>query len=84
MPFHNQTWGHQELHRHADGERAFLDAALRHSAYGSREDADGNVTVGADGGAVLYVAGPTTEAVRSLDAAALGVAGSWATTRWTI
>ena len=70
----NEVFG-EGTYTHSDGERSFLDAALRHSAYGFREDADGNVTVGSGGDAVLHVAGPTTEAVRSLDAAALGVAG---------
>ena len=70
----NEVFG-EGVYTHADGERSFLDAALRHSAYGFREDANGDITVRIDGEAALHVAGPTADAVRSLDAAALGVAG---------
>ena len=59
----------------AEGSQSFFDVALQHSEWGIREDADGNVTVGSGGDALLHIAGPTTEAERRLDAAALGVVG---------
>ena len=48
---------------------------MEHSAWGIREDADGNITVGSGDDALIHIAGPTTEAERRLDASVLGVAG---------
>ena len=58
-----------------DGSHSFFDVALQHSDWGIREDADGNITVGSGENTLLHIAGPTTEAIRRLDASVLGVAG---------
>ena len=60
---------------HTGGSRSFFDVALQHSRFGFSEDEDGNITIGTNGNADLYIAAPTEEAVRTLDAATLGVAG---------
>ena len=53
----------------AEGDRAFYDAALKHSTFGFREDEAGNITVGGGESVAWHIAGPSTEAVRELDAA---------------